>query len=182
MDTIQWLLTCLPSAIEYEGCSFNLEIFKNGTREMRLCYNLQGVSEGSRHYSTYKETGSWVNPLTDSLCDFLYLQEGIEFDGDLSIAVDRAFCFLVKHGLTPPNPKFTGGGFSTTVTISRTVQPGKFWLELVTSNWIAYTGFANEYRGFDQDSDYREWQPDRSDLEHFAACAIEDYRGMRREG
>lgn len=89
----------LPPFIMYEGCEFQLQIFINGTRDIRLCYSLESVEENSRHYENYKVNFAWENDLIEKgyTCGFLYLVENISTDKDFLEAIDSCYRWLVKH-------------------------------------------------------------------------------------
>lgn len=100
---IERLLKKLPIYVDYEGATFHLEIFINATDEVRLCYSLYDVAEGSKYKQDFDNHGCWENPFYSQdgphNCSFLFLAEGIQDDGDMIHAIDNAWEFLVKNSL-----------------------------------------------------------------------------------
>ncbi len=97
MDTIKNLLK-LPSFLNYEGVSFELNIFVNGTNDVRLCYDILQCAKDSRHFSDIKEHGCWENPFyNNSPIGFLYLYEGIEDEVSFNDAINHCMEFLKKN-------------------------------------------------------------------------------------
>lgn len=93
----------LPAWVQFEGIEFELRVFSEGQKELRLCYAFYNIDENSRHALDIKDTGSWGNPFIKEgepyYCDFLYLIEGIETDRDFSKAIDQAKQFLQSNKL-----------------------------------------------------------------------------------
>lgn len=98
VDVVKHLLLTLPPYIGWEGVEFQLELFNDGGKELRLCYSILSVSPKSRHWGIHNQSGSWNSPFHDgALQSFLYLREGIDSDGDLLLAVRQCREFLYKY-------------------------------------------------------------------------------------
>lgn len=97
----------LPPWIEYEGISFELQLFVNKTTEARLCYAIRYVTADSPHKADIDSHGSWYNKLEDPgnppLQGFLLLYEGIENDVDLLFAIRSCWHRLWELGLMTEN-------------------------------------------------------------------------------
>ena len=96
----------LPYQIVYEHYTFTLELFIENHNEIRLCYLLTnceychaGDSEHNFNYQLFKDTGSWNNDFSDSLCNFLWLKEGISTDAELLFAIKELNTFITVNNL-----------------------------------------------------------------------------------
>lgn len=60
MDVVAELLT-LPPWVVLEGVHFELLLFINGSKEIRLCYQISHVDTDSLHWAEYKLHQTWCN-------------------------------------------------------------------------------------------------------------------------
>lgn len=99
---IEELLT-LPAWVIYEGVHFELNIFINSSKEVRLTYIISHVDSDSPHRSQYDAFKTWHNKLRNAEDPpperWLYLQEGIDSDATLIWAVRTCWHWLQERGL-----------------------------------------------------------------------------------
>ena len=89
----------LPECVWHDGAFFTLYIAPCN-RDLSFGYRLERVSESSPRHLEWEEYGGWSNPFdNDRLQGFLWMQEGIESDGDFLQAIEAAHGFLTKNGL-----------------------------------------------------------------------------------
>lgn len=93
----------LPMEVEFEGIVFSPEIVWNGSDELRLCYKISYLLEGSKHTADYQQHGSWWNILANKedppFQGFLILYENINTDADLIWAVRDCWRWLCRNNL-----------------------------------------------------------------------------------
>ena len=80
-------LNKLPFSIVIEGNEFELQIFKNGTDDIRLCYALINNDWWNNKYQNNAPQG------------FLYLVENISSDNQLAEALDDTYNFIKENSL-----------------------------------------------------------------------------------
>lgn len=85
MDICTKILELL-SFIQYKDLFFELKIFKNAEKELRIAYVLP-------------DHVLWDNPFLDKICAHLVMCENINTDKQLFEAIDYIFEFLKKHKL-----------------------------------------------------------------------------------
>lgn len=98
-SVIKMILKKLPSQVEFEGVVFHLDILKNATDEMRLCYAISYVQEGSPHKADIDTNGTFENRLLGGTKNFLYLQENINTGKKMKSAIKRCQLFLITNKL-----------------------------------------------------------------------------------
>ena len=99
---VKELLT-LPAYVQFEGIEFQLEVFKNGKEELRLCYAIFHVDKSSIHYSDWEKHGGWYNTLESKedppLQGSLRLYENISSDADMIWATRDCWHWLCRNNL-----------------------------------------------------------------------------------
>lgn len=99
---VEELLT-LPPWVDYQGVHFQLELFINGSKEVRLCYSITHVDDDSPHKLEFEVHQTWNNDLhrTEEPRSegWLYLQEGIDSDATLIWAIRECWYWLQERGL-----------------------------------------------------------------------------------
>ena len=96
MDIIQKLAE-LPSFIEVEGCSFELQLIVNGrVDDVILVYQLMGVDTKSKHCQDYKMYGCWENKFQDGASQGFFIPSGKNSRSMGSGRCDQR-CGIVHH-------------------------------------------------------------------------------------
>lgn len=97
MDSILKLVN-LPSYVEYEGVEFELRLLINGTRDIRITYNIYSCNESSKHKKDIDKYGLWKNPFFDGrLKDFLFFYSGILDNLTFEETIEQCIDFLNKN-------------------------------------------------------------------------------------
>ena len=89
----------LPAWVTFEGVTFELRVFSEGQKELRLCYAYLMHRDDSPHAQTIDTFGHFENRLLGSTCSSLYLVEGIDDNRSMGRAIRETKKFLKKHGL-----------------------------------------------------------------------------------
>lgn len=99
MDIIKKFLK-LPSLIKYEGVTFELQLFNNGTHDARLIYRIYTYENSSKHKLTIETGNYWHNPFYDnSKKTFAYLYQNISDSKSLDEAITDCKKFLKENNL-----------------------------------------------------------------------------------